>query len=135
MTKRSQKDILRNVKALAVKYYRLTGKPLGVTGKVAEYEAAEKLDLELAKARTPGWDRHPSRLPWDRASEAADSRDRRSCSLTSRTSGDCAQPVYQIVGGPVGSGDRRCLIENALSRRQQRKDYSVSAAVPYADPS
>ena len=53
---RTTKDILKEVKALAVEYYNLTGKPLGVTGEIAEYEAAEKLGLKLAEARTPGWD-------------------------------------------------------------------------------
>lgn len=32
--------ILRDAKVLARRYYHLTGKPLGVTGEVAEYEAA-----------------------------------------------------------------------------------------------
>lgn len=36
---------------LAAEYYRLTGKPLGVTGEVAEYVAAETLGLVLADAR------------------------------------------------------------------------------------
>jgi hypothetical protein len=44
------------VKVLAAEYYRLTGKPLGVTGEVAEYVAAELLGLELAPARTKGYD-------------------------------------------------------------------------------
>jgi len=34
----------------------LTGKPLGVTGEVAEYVAAETLGLELAPPRTAGYD-------------------------------------------------------------------------------
>jgi hypothetical protein len=46
------KAILRQAKMLATEYYKLTGKPLGVTGEVAEYEAAEKLGLVLAPART-----------------------------------------------------------------------------------
>ena len=33
------KAILADVKPLAAEYYRLTGKPLGVTGEVAEYVA------------------------------------------------------------------------------------------------
>jgi hypothetical protein len=37
-------------------YYRLTGKPLGITGEVGEYEAARLLDLNLADARAPGYD-------------------------------------------------------------------------------
>jgi len=50
------REILAAVKPLAAKYYRLTGKPLGVTGEVAEYVAAEILGLTLADARTPGYD-------------------------------------------------------------------------------
>lgn len=49
-------EVLRQAKVLAGEYYRLTGKPLGVTGEVAEYEAATKLDLELVPPRTPGYD-------------------------------------------------------------------------------
>jgi hypothetical protein len=37
------REILATVKLLAAEYYRLTGKPLGVTGEVAEYVAADKL--------------------------------------------------------------------------------------------
>jgi hypothetical protein len=50
------REILATVKPLAAEYYRLTGKPLGVTGEVAEYVAAETLGLVLADARTPGHD-------------------------------------------------------------------------------
>lgn len=50
------RDILATVKPLAAEYYRLTGKPLGVTGEVAEYVAAETLGLKLAPPRTPGYD-------------------------------------------------------------------------------
>src|SRR5258708_38054615 len=50
------KDILAAVKPLAAEYYRLSGKPLGVTGEVAEYIAAETLDLVLVPPRTPGHD-------------------------------------------------------------------------------
>jgi hypothetical protein len=46
------KALLRQAKVLAIEYYKLTGKPLGVTGEVAEYEAADKLGLVLAPART-----------------------------------------------------------------------------------
>jgi hypothetical protein len=41
---------------LAVRYYELTKKPLGITGEVAEYEAAQKLGLTLETARTAGYD-------------------------------------------------------------------------------
>jgi hypothetical protein len=50
------KEILHRAKALACEYYQLTGKPLGVTGEVAELEAAEKLGLVLAAARTAFYD-------------------------------------------------------------------------------
>jgi hypothetical protein len=50
------RKVLADVKRLAVRYYQLTGKPLGVTGEVAEYVAAEKLGLTLAPARTKDYD-------------------------------------------------------------------------------
>jgi hypothetical protein len=50
------REILATVKPLAGEFYRLTGKPLGVTGEIAEYVAAEKLGLELAVVRTTGYD-------------------------------------------------------------------------------
>jgi hypothetical protein len=50
------REILATVKPLAAEYYRLTGKPLGVTGEVAEYVAAEILGLKLVAARTVGYD-------------------------------------------------------------------------------
>jgi len=53
---RALKDLLRQAKTLAVRYYAITGKPLGVTGEVAEYEAAQKLGLTLEVARTAGYD-------------------------------------------------------------------------------
>ena len=48
--------LLAQAKELAREYYRLTGKPLGVTGEVGEYEAARILGLTLAEARTAGHD-------------------------------------------------------------------------------
>lgn len=50
------REILAEVRRLAGEYYRLTGKPLGVTGELAEYVAAEILGLELAPPRTEGYD-------------------------------------------------------------------------------
>lgn len=50
------REILSKAKELAAEYYRLTGKPLGITGEVAEYVAAEALNLELAPPRTKGYD-------------------------------------------------------------------------------
>lgn len=48
--------ILSQVKALAKRYKDLTGKPLGVTGEIAECAAAQILGLELADARNSGYD-------------------------------------------------------------------------------
>ena len=58
---RKLKDLLRQVKRLAARYYTLTNKPLGVTGKVAEYEAAQKFGLILEPARTVGYDAYRQR--------------------------------------------------------------------------
>ena len=49
-------SILPDAKSLARKYRRLTGKPLGITGEVAEFSAAAILGLELAEARKSGYD-------------------------------------------------------------------------------
>ena len=49
-------DLLRDAKGIAQKYRTLTGKPLGITGEVAEYEAARILGVELTKARQAGYD-------------------------------------------------------------------------------
>nr|WP_258014259.1 hypothetical protein [Pseudomonas asplenii] len=49
-------EVLREAKILAQRFYRLTGKPLGITGEVAEYEAAAKLGLTLHCARQAGYD-------------------------------------------------------------------------------
>ena len=53
---RGEREILAEVKVLEAEYYQLTGKPLGVTGEVAEFEAADKLRLKLAGPRTKGYD-------------------------------------------------------------------------------
>ena len=57
--------LLREAKSLGARYYRATGKPLGVTGEVAELAAAETLGLELCGAREPGFD------AWDRSAPTA----------------------------------------------------------------
>ncbi len=50
------REIISAVRDLAVEYNNLTGKPLGVTGEIAEVAAADALGLELAEARTAGYD-------------------------------------------------------------------------------
>ena len=49
-------EILSQTKLLAREYRQVTGKPLGVTGEVAEYEAARILNLQLSLARQAGYD-------------------------------------------------------------------------------
>ncbi|AOR59401.1 DUF6998 domain-containing protein [Pectobacterium parmentieri] len=48
--------LLIEVIDLAAKYKKLTGKPLGITGEVAEFYAAKLLNLKLMGARSPGYD-------------------------------------------------------------------------------
>jgi hypothetical protein len=48
--------IIRAAKQLAKRYRHETGRPLGITGEVAEYEAARLLRLELAPVRQAGYD-------------------------------------------------------------------------------
>jgi hypothetical protein len=48
--------ILCEAKKLAQRYRALTGKPLGITGEVAEYEAARILGVTLTPARQAGYD-------------------------------------------------------------------------------
>lgn len=48
--------ILQEAKLLAQEYRALTGKPLGITGEVAEYEAARLLEVQLTPARHAGYD-------------------------------------------------------------------------------
>src|SRR5437867_12208494 len=49
-------SLLRQAKKLAQRYYARPGKPLGVTGEVAEYEAARILGVELTPPRQAGFD-------------------------------------------------------------------------------
>lgn len=49
-------EVLSAAKGLARRYRVLTGKPLGVTGEVAEFEASRILGLQLVEARTAGYD-------------------------------------------------------------------------------
>lgn len=49
-------EIISKARVLARRYYDLTGKPLGITGEVGEYEAARLLGLKLTKAREAGFD-------------------------------------------------------------------------------
>jgi hypothetical protein len=55
-TKREVERLLNQAKSLAKRYRALTGKPLGITGEVAEFYASKYLGLRLAPAREPGYD-------------------------------------------------------------------------------
>lgn len=48
--------VLERARAVAIDYYRLTCKPLGITGEIGEYEAARLLGLKLSAAREAGYD-------------------------------------------------------------------------------
>ena len=58
MTKKSNqiRAVLERAKDAAVEYYDLTGKPLGITGEIGEFYASKYLKLDLAEARTTGYD-------------------------------------------------------------------------------
>lgn len=56
MTTDAALEILAEAKKLAQRYRVLTGKPLGITGEVAEYEAARILGVTLTPARQAGYD-------------------------------------------------------------------------------
>lgn len=49
-------ELLSEAKKLAQRYRALTGKPLGITGEVAEYEASRILGVTLSEARQAGYD-------------------------------------------------------------------------------
>ncbi|MEX0365798.1 MAG: hypothetical protein AB3N22_06985 [Ruegeria sp.] len=53
---RTEFETLEDAKTLAIEYYNVTEKPLGVTGEIAEFEAARLLDLHLTEARSEGYD-------------------------------------------------------------------------------
>jgi hypothetical protein len=50
------KTILGQIKPLAKMYRQTLGRPLGITGEVAEYEAIRLLNLEVCSARQEGCD-------------------------------------------------------------------------------
>jgi hypothetical protein len=48
--------LITEAKLIAKEYRTLTGRPLGITGEVAEYEACRLLGLEIAPVREAGYD-------------------------------------------------------------------------------
>jgi hypothetical protein len=53
---KEMEDILDDAKNVAIRFRNLTGKPLGITGEIAEFSAAKLLNLDLAEARQAGYD-------------------------------------------------------------------------------
>lgn len=49
-------EVLSAAIDVAVRFKELTGKPLGITGEIAEFSAAKLLNLKLAEARQAGYD-------------------------------------------------------------------------------
>ena len=49
-------ELLSDAKRIASEFRSLTGKPLGITGEIAEYEAARLLSLTLMPPRQAGYD-------------------------------------------------------------------------------
>jgi hypothetical protein len=56
MSDDATRALLADIKSVAARYYAATGRPLGVTCEVGEYEAATRLGLTLAPVRTPAYD-------------------------------------------------------------------------------
>lgn len=48
--------LLKEAKTLAIQYRNLSGKSLGITAEVAEFEASQKLKCSICPARTAGHD-------------------------------------------------------------------------------
>jgi hypothetical protein len=49
------RSVIRDAKEIARRYRNLTGRPLGITGEVGEFTAAELMSLRLTGARQPGY--------------------------------------------------------------------------------
>jgi len=49
-------SLLCQAREVAARYYKLTGRPLGITGEIAECEAARLLNLQLSAVREAGYD-------------------------------------------------------------------------------
>ncbi len=97
-------EVLNGVKVLAREYYELTGRPLGVTAEIAEYEAARLLKLTLSPARQAGYDATARRQTANsccRSRDGASSRARTPASasarLTRRNSGMPCYSCYSIA--------------------------------------
>ena len=56
MTLYSTEKLVSEARRLAAEYRRATGKPLGISSEIAEFDAAKILDLELLSKKPGGYD-------------------------------------------------------------------------------
>lgn len=52
----SLRSVIFEARKIARQYREITGKPLGITGEIGEFIAADLLGLKLTEARQPGFD-------------------------------------------------------------------------------
>jgi len=52
----STEKLISEARRLAADYRKATGKPLGISGEIAEFDAADKLNLEICDDRPGGYD-------------------------------------------------------------------------------
>ncbi len=52
----STEKLISEARRLAAQYRKTTGKPLGISSEIAEFDAADKLNLELCHDRPSGYD-------------------------------------------------------------------------------
>ena len=52
----STEKLVSEARRLAAEYRKATGKPLGISGEIAEFDAAQALNLELCKDSVGGYD-------------------------------------------------------------------------------
>ena len=52
----STKKLISEARRLAAEYRKATGKPLGISGEIAEFDAADKLNLEISQEKAAGYD-------------------------------------------------------------------------------
>lgn len=143
------KEILDTVRPLAAEYYRLTGKPLGVTGEVAEYVVAQELKLTLVPPRTSGHDAVRKTPNGDERIQikgrALDKDSKRSQRIGSIKAGAACDKVILVLLDsttlePVGMWEARyrdvvAHLEKPGSRaRNERGSMSVSAFKKIAEP-
>ena len=90
--------LLEKIKPLAAEYYKLAGRPLGVTGELGEFAVANLLGLNLAPPRTVGYDALHGGEKISIKTRARD-RKRRNLGRMSRIAGDkpCDTVILAIL--------------------------------------